>query len=63
MAPCLIKLLRLEQNSAQLTVVANRADLEPKLLVPVPKIGHGDVEDGQRVGQRGVELQHRPLLS
>lgn len=62
MAPDLIKLLQLKQNSAQLTVVANRANLETKFLVPVPKIRHGDIEYGERVGQRGVELQHRPLL-
>lgn len=62
MAPGFIKLLQLKQIPAGLTIVANRANLETKFLVPVPKIRHGDIEDGQRVGQWGVKLQHRPLL-
>lgn len=48
---------------AWLTVVANRADLEAKFLVPIPKIRHRHVDDGERVGQRSVKFQHRPLLA
>lgn len=46
----------------QLTIVAHWANLESKLLVSVPKIGHSHVNNGERVGQRSVEFQHRPLL-
>lgn len=52
----------MKQTPARLTIVANRANLETKFLVPVPKIRHGDIEYGERVGQRGVKFQHRPLL-
>lgn len=61
-APYFIKLLQMKQTPARLTIVANRANLETKFLVPVPKIRHGDIEYGERVGQRGVKFQHRPLL-
>lgn len=46
----------------RLTVEADRANLESKLLVPVPKIRHSHVEDGERGGQRSIKLQHCPLL-
>lgn len=62
MALSFIKLLQLKQLPAWLTVVTNRADLETEFLVPVPKIRHGDIEDGECVGQRGVKFQNRPLL-
>lgn len=57
-----IKLLLLSAPTAWLTVVADRAHLETEFLVPVPKIRHRHVDDGERVGQRSVKFQHRPLL-
>lgn len=46
-----------------LAVETHRAKLETKLLVPLPKISHGDVQQGEAVGHGGVDLQHGPLLS
>lgn len=44
MALSFIKLLQLKYIPACLTIVANRANLETKFLVPVPKVRHGDIE-------------------
>lgn len=50
-------------DDLRLTVEADRADLKTKFLVPLPEIGHGHVDDGERVGERGIKFQHRPLLA
>lgn len=57
-----IKLLLLLSPPARLTIEADRANLETKFLVPLPKIRHSHVDEGERVGQRSVKFQHRPLL-
>lgn len=47
---------------AQLTVEADRADLETKFLVAISEVGHSHIKDGERAGQRSVKFQHSPLL-